>query len=42
VVELLVTRTVADGSKARFNARDRFTLRDGLIAAKRSYRKVVE
>jgi ketosteroid isomerase-like protein len=37
VVELLVTGTLGDGSKARFHARDILTLRDGLIAAKRSY-----
>jgi ketosteroid isomerase-like protein len=42
VVELLVTGTLGDGSKARFHACDILTLRDGLIAAKRSYRKVVE
>jgi ketosteroid isomerase-like protein len=42
VVELLVTGTLGDGSKARFHACDLLTLRDGLIAAKRSYRKVVE
>ena len=42
VVELLATGTVGDRSKARFNACDRLTLRDGLIAAKRPYRKVVE
>ena len=42
VVELLVTGTFGDGSKARFHACDILTLRDGLIAAKRSYRKVVE
>jgi ketosteroid isomerase-like protein len=42
VVELLVTGTLRDGTKARFDACDILTLRDGLIAAKRSYRKVVE
>ena len=42
VVELLVTGTLGDGKKARFHACDILTLRDGLIAAKRSYRKVVE
>ena len=41
-MELLVTGTLGDGGKARFHARDILTLRDGLIAAKRSYRKVVE
>jgi len=42
VVELLVIGTLGDGSKAPFHACDILTLRDGLIAAKRSYRKVVE
>ena len=42
MVELLVIGTLGDGSKARFHACDILTLRDGLIAAKRSYRKVVE
>ena len=42
VVELLVTGTLGDGKTARFHACDILTLRDGLIAAKRSYRKVVE
>src|SRR5262245_49576141 len=42
VVELLVTGTLGDGSKARFHACDILTLRDGLIAAWRAYRKVVE
>jgi len=42
VVELLVTGTLADGTKARFHACDILTMRDGLIAAKRSYRKVLE
>ena len=41
VVELLVTGTLAEGEKARYHACDILTLRDGLIAAKRSYRKVV-
>jgi ketosteroid isomerase-like protein len=42
VVELLVTGTLRDGTKTRFHACDILTMRDGLIAAKRSYRKVVE
>jgi hypothetical protein len=39
VVELLVTATLGDGSKARFHACDILTLQRGLIAAKRSYRE---
>jgi taurine dehydrogenase small subunit len=42
VVELLVTGTLPDGTKTRYHACDILTLRDGLIQAKRSYRKVVE
>jgi ketosteroid isomerase-like protein len=42
VVELLVTGTLRDGTKAKFHACDILTMREGLIAAKRSYRKVVE
>jgi ketosteroid isomerase-like protein len=42
VLELLVTGTRADGGKARFQACDVMTLRDGKVAGKRSYRKVVE
>jgi hypothetical protein len=42
VVELLVMGTLRVGSKVRFHACAILTLRDGLIAAKRSYRKVVE
>jgi ketosteroid isomerase-like protein len=42
VVELLVTGTLRDGTKTRFHACDILTMRDGLIAAKRSYRKVLE
>lgn len=42
VVELLVSGTLRDGTKTRFHARDILTMRDGLIAARRSYRKVVE
>jgi ketosteroid isomerase-like protein len=42
VVELLVTGTLRDGTKTRFHACNILTMRDGLIAAKRSYRKVVE
>jgi ketosteroid isomerase-like protein len=42
VVELLVTGTLADGRPVRFQACDVMTVRDGKIAAKRSYRKLVE
>ena len=42
VVELLVTGTLADGRPARFLACDVMTVRDGKVAAKRSYRKLVE
>lgn len=42
VLELLVTGTLADGSKARFHACDVMTVSGGKVAAKRSYRKVVE
>ena len=42
VVELLVTGTLRDGTKTKFHACDILTMRDGLIAAKRSYRKVPE
>jgi ketosteroid isomerase-like protein len=42
VVELLVTGTLRNGTKTRFHACDILTMRDGLIAAKRSYRKVME
>jgi ketosteroid isomerase-like protein len=42
VVELRVTGTLRDGTKTRFHACDILTMRDGLIAAKRSYRKVLE
>lgn len=40
VLELLVSGTLADGQAARFHACDVMTLRDGKVAAKRSYRKV--
>ena len=40
VLELLVSGTLADGRQARFHACDVMTLRDGKVAAKRSYRKV--
>ena len=40
VLELLVTGTLADGGPARFHACDVMTVRDGKVAAKRSYRKV--
>ena len=42
VLELLVSGTLPDGRPARFQACDVMTLRDGKVAAKRSYRKVVE
>ncbi|MEI7872823.1 MAG: nuclear transport factor 2 family protein [Alphaproteobacteria bacterium] len=42
VVELLVTGTLADGRRAKFQACDVMTVRDGKISAKRSYRKLVE
>ncbi|MDP1963286.1 MAG: nuclear transport factor 2 family protein [Reyranella sp.] len=42
VVELLVTGTLADGRPARFHACDVMTVKDGKVAAKRSYRKLVE
>lgn len=41
VVELLVTATLA-GRSAKFQACDVMTVRDGKVAAKRSYRKLVE
>ena len=37
-----LTGTFADGTMARYHACDILTLRDGRIAAKRSYRKLVE
>jgi ketosteroid isomerase-like protein len=42
VLELLVSGTLADGRQARFHACDVMTMRDGKVAAKRSYRKVIE
>jgi ketosteroid isomerase-like protein len=42
VLELLVSGTLADGQPTRFHACDVMTLRDGKVAAKRSYRKVME
>jgi ketosteroid isomerase-like protein len=42
VVELLVTATLAGGRPAKFQACDVMTMRDGKVAAKRSYRKLVE
>ncbi len=41
VVELLVTATLA-GGPAKFQACDVMTVRDGKVAVKRSYRKLVE
>ena len=42
VVELLVSATLAGGKRAKFHACDVMTVEDGKVAAKRSYRKVVE
>lgn len=42
VVELLVTATLAGGRPVKFQACDVMTVRDGKVAAKRSYRKLVE
>ncbi|MDP1749630.1 MAG: nuclear transport factor 2 family protein [Reyranella sp.] len=42
VVELLVTGTLADGRRAKFQACDVMNVRGGKISAKRSYRKLVE
>ncbi|TAJ89430.1 nuclear transport factor 2 family protein [Reyranella sp.] len=42
VLELLVTGTSAEGRPIRFQACDVMTMRDGKVAAKRSYRKVIE
>ena len=42
VLELLVTGTPADGPTATFHACDVMAMRDGKVAAKRSYRKLVE
>lgn len=42
VVELLVTATLAGGRRAKFQACDVMTIRDGKVAAKRSYRKLIE
>lgn len=42
VLELLVIGTAADGTSVRFQACDVMTMRDGKVAAKRSYRKVAE
>ena len=42
VVELLVTATLAGGKPAKFQACDVMTMREGKVAAKRSYRKLVE
>ena len=40
VLELLVTGTPAAGDPVKFHACDVMTIRDGKVAAKRSYRKV--
>jgi ketosteroid isomerase-like protein len=42
VLELLVIATLADGKPVKFDACDVMTVRDGKVAAKRSYRKVIE
>ena len=42
VLELQVSGTLSDGKRAHFHACDVMTLRDGKVAAKRSYRKVIE
>lgn len=42
VVELLVTATLVGGRPAKFQACDVMTVRDGKVAVKRSYRKLVE
>ena len=42
VLELLVIGTPADDVTTRFHACDVMTMRDGKVAAKRSYRKIVE
>jgi ketosteroid isomerase-like protein len=42
VLELLAIGTPADGRTARFQACDVMSMRDGKVAAKRSYRKLVE
>lgn len=42
VVELLVTGTPAGGAPVAYHACDVMILRDGKVAAKRSYRKLVE
>ena len=42
VVELLVSVTLAGGRPAKFQACDIMTIRDGKVAAKRSYRKLIE
>jgi ketosteroid isomerase-like protein len=42
VLELLVSGTFGAGRRARFQACDVMTMRGGKVAAKRSYRKLVE
>jgi hypothetical protein len=41
VLELLVTGTLPDGTRANFHACDVMTMEGGKVATKRSYRKVV-
>lgn len=42
VLKLLVTYTLSDVNTVRFHACDIMTIKDGKVAAKRSYRKGVE
>jgi ketosteroid isomerase-like protein len=42
VLELLVSGTFGDGPRVKFHACDVMTMRGGKVAAKRSYRKLVE
>lgn len=42
VLELLVSGTFGDGRHAKFQACDVMTMKGGKVAAKRSYRKLVE
>jgi len=41
VLELMVTGTLAQGGLTKYQACDVMTVRDGKVAAKRSYRKMV-
>lgn len=42
VLELLVTGALADGGQVNFHACDVMAMRDGKVATKRSYRKVID